>query len=99
VFVTIPPPVLLVIERSYEGEVNEKVSPLERETITLVAFRVRTSATEPEETVRVVEGEVSLRPTGAMNAMFPAYANECRKKTEIIPIPRAKKRRFILVSL
>jgi hypothetical protein len=75
-FVTLPPLALLVIERSYEGEVSTRFSFPEREMITLVAFSVTKSATDPEAMVSVVSGDVTASPMGEIKVIVAAFAKE-----------------------
>jgi hypothetical protein len=55
----VPPALEDAMVRSYDAEVSVNVPPVEDEsvTITLVAFTVRPSATEPVEIVSVAVGE------------------------------------------
>lgn len=58
--VTVPPELLVLIDKSLDAEVRVKLPPVELERVatTLVALTTRESATEPDFIVKLIAGEV-----------------------------------------
>ena len=73
---TLPPPLDVATERSYDGERMMKLPPVvcESVTTTLVAFIWRTSATEPVAIVSVVAGDDKVTDSAVAKFSGAAWA-------------------------
>ncbi len=67
-WLTVPSALVEAIDKSREAEVSVKLPPVPDESvaITLVAFTVSASATEPDLTVRLIAGEVREKVKSAL---------------------------------
>src|ERR1035441_9340474 len=91
---TLPPPLDVATERSYEGESMIKVPPVVCESVTetLVAFTCRTSATEPVAIVSVVVGDDKVTDSAVGKLSGAAFAVAMDKRHQA-PI-KAEERRL-----
>src|ERR1019366_1075079 len=73
---TLPPPLDVATERSYEGESRVKLPPVVCESVTrtLVAFTWRTSAKEPVAIVSVVAGDEKVTDSAVAKFNGAAWA-------------------------